>query len=236
MKKLHFIIQAKGGVGKSLLTYLLAQSQKDNPHAFFVDVDSSTQTSTRQLKFLGEKRIESISLLNTDEVLIRDLFVKYLESLAKTPFKEIYFDFGAPESEQFPALISKDIPFQLFMETLDFTAHFHVVVAGGGSYLASVHYLNKIFDAVHQEYPITVWKNITSFKNSYLLTDELQKNCEENGIQLAQFGDFEPNSSLGIQILDYISQGASLESYQTGAKMKMLNELNRHFKSKADGR
>jgi hypothetical protein len=235
MKKLHFIIQAKGGVGKSLLTYLMAQSQKDNPDAFFVDVDGSTQTSTRQLKFLGEKRVESITLLNNDEVLIRDLLIQYLESLSKTPFKEIYFDFGAPESEQFPALISKDLPFKLFLEEMNFTAHFLVVIAGGGSYLASVNYLNKIFEAVNHEYPITVWKNITSFKNSEILTEELQENCDENDLKLAQFGDFEPNTSLGIQILDHISLGSPLEAYKTGARLKMKSELLQHFKPQNNG-
>src|SRR5687768_9776440 len=105
-RKFHFILQAKGGVGKSLHTYLRAMSEADSS-SLFVDVDSSTKTSSRQLLFLGQDRLESVSLIDKRDVLVRDLIVGYLESLVDCPFEQIYMDFGAPESEQFPALISR---------------------------------------------------------------------------------------------------------------------------------
>ena len=57
-KELNFVLQAKGGVGKSLLTYLLGLAKQTQDSTLFVDVDSSTKTSTRQLIFLGETRTE----------------------------------------------------------------------------------------------------------------------------------------------------------------------------------
>jgi hypothetical protein len=92
---------------------------------------------------LGEDRTETLSLLNDKEVLVRDKFIAYLESLVDTPFNDIYFDFGAPESEQLPALIERDLPFKEFLDELDFQAHFHIVVGGGGAYTSSVEYLQK---------------------------------------------------------------------------------------------
>lgn len=49
MKKLSFIVQAKGGVGKSLLVYLIGLSEENNESSFFVDVYASTKTSCKQL-------------------------------------------------------------------------------------------------------------------------------------------------------------------------------------------
>jgi len=51
MKSFYFNIQSKGGSGKSMLTYLQALKHEKNEKAAFVDLDSSTQTSTRQLHF-----------------------------------------------------------------------------------------------------------------------------------------------------------------------------------------
>lgn len=53
MKQFHFILQAKGGVGKSFLVYLLALKHQSQPGTYFVDVDASTQRSSRQLAFLS---------------------------------------------------------------------------------------------------------------------------------------------------------------------------------------
>ncbi len=222
-------LQSKGGVGKSLLTYLLAQTQVENPTVLFVDVDASTNTSMRQLKFLPQNQLEAVSLLDKHEKLVRDQFIDYLESLQSTPFSEVYFDFGTPESEQFPALIKKDIPFKMFMDKLGYDAHFHIVIAGGGAYFASVEYLRKIGLATNNEFEITVWKNITSFENSENLAAELEKNCLSKNQDMAQFGDFEPNSSLGSEILENISLGKSISDFGIGASMKMYQELKENF-------
>jgi cellulose biosynthesis protein BcsQ len=59
MKKIHFIAQAKGGVGKSLLMYLFALKFGHDSSIFFVDLDSSTESSKRQLKFWVHLKVHS---------------------------------------------------------------------------------------------------------------------------------------------------------------------------------
>jgi hypothetical protein len=231
MKQLNFIVQAKGGVGKSLLTYLFGLTKQSDELNLFVDVDSSTKTSTRQLTYLGEDRTETLSLLNEKEVLVRDKFITYLESLTETSFKNIYFDFGAPESEQFPALIERDLPFKEFLDELDFQAHFHIVVGGGGAYTPSVEYLQKMLKALNHQFEITIWQSITTFNNFPILSKELQNNCDKLKIRLCQFGDFDPSSNLGSQILDGIRKGFGINNYQTGARIKLKKELNDNFKN-----
>ena len=229
-RKLNFILCSKGGVGKSMLTFLLALVKENDEHSVFIDLDNSTQTSTKQLKFLGKDRTETVSLLNEKEVLVRDNLVSYLESLVSSPFQEFYFDLGSPESEQFPALLDRDIPFKEFLDELGFEAHFHVVIGGGGAYKASIEYLEKLLKSLHGNFEITVWKNITSFNKFQQLADELKQICHDLAIRFRQFGDFDPSSNLGNQILDGIRLGNRIADYQTGAKLRLKKELNENFK------
>ncbi|MHA4737086.1 P-loop NTPase family protein [Dyadobacter sp. MSC1_007] len=230
MKQLNFILQAKGGVGKSLLTYLLAVAEQNSEKSLFVDLDSSTGTSTRQLRFLGDLRTEAVSLLNEKQVLVRDSLISYLESLAETPFDRIYFDLGAPESEQLPALIERDIPFKDFVDELGCKANFHIVIGGGGMYKSSVDYLQKLLMALQNEFEVTVWQSITTFNNFAQLGEELERNCKALGLRFRKFADFDPGSNLGSHILDGIRKGYSIGEYQTGAKLRLKKELNDHFK------
>lgn len=231
MKQLHFIVQSKGGVGKSMLTYLFGLAKSDdNNQSLFVDVDSSTQTSTRQLKFLGENRMETLSLLNEKEVLVRDNLVTYLESMVHVPFNNIYFDFGAPESEQLPALIERDLPLQEFMEELGLVANFHLVIGGGGAYLSSVQFMQRLLKSLNGNFNVTVWSSITTFSKFPTLAEELKENCDKMRLPLRQFADFDPSSNLGSQILDGIRKGYSLSDYQTGARLRLKKELSENFK------
>lgn len=227
-RKFHFILQAKGGVGKSLHTYLRAVAETESS-SLFVDVDSSTKTSSRQLLFLGQDRLESVSLIDKRDVLVRDLFVGYLESLIDCPFDEVYMDFGAPESEQFPALVSRDLDFKAWCDELGFEVTFHIVMAAGGAYLACAEYLRKMFEVLDGQFEIVAWENIYTFKQYPTLSDELAEKCLVNGIEHRQFGDFDANSLLGIQILDGIRNGYSLDQYRPGARIRLTKELRDHF-------
>lgn len=58
--------------------------------------------------------------------------------LAQKPYEEFFLDFGAPESEQFTSLFSKDYTIEEFKQIadeLDVEFIFNIVVAGGSSYL-----------------------------------------------------------------------------------------------------
>ncbi len=233
MKKrtIQLITSSKGGVGKSLFCYEMAiyKHAKGQKDVLFVDVDNSTQTSTRQLKFLGENQVETISLLDERDVLVRDSLVSYLESLVDSPFQEFILDLGSPESEQIPALIERDIPFAEFMGELGFKAIFNVVIGGGGAYRASVDYLQKLLMALKGEFEVVVWLNITSFSKFPALAEELAKNCTKLGLKLRRFGNFDPSSKLGSLILDGIRKGYALQDYSTGTRLALNNDLIRTF-------
>jgi hypothetical protein len=227
-RRFHFILQAKGGVGKSLYTYLRALTEADSS-SLFVDVDSSTKTSLRQLTFLGEQRLESLSLIDKREVLVRDIFVGYIESLADSPFQEIFMDFGAPESEQFPALIARDLDFKTWCDELGFQAVFHIIMAAGGAYRSCGEYLEKMVAVLNGQFEVIAWENLNTFKQYPSLSAELAARCHYMDIQHRQFGDFDANSLLGIQILDGIRNGYNLAQYGPGARIRLKKELRENF-------
>jgi hypothetical protein len=53
-KKIHFVTQAKGGSGKSVLTFMLAEKYKD---AVLLDLDDATTTTMKQLAYREPVRV-----------------------------------------------------------------------------------------------------------------------------------------------------------------------------------
>src|SRR5664279_5196451 len=150
MKHFQFNVQAKGGSGKSMLTYLQALKNQATPRSYFIDLDSSVRTSLQQLKFLqGKKppRFATIDLLDhRSKIDLQLLFEKLLEE-AQKDYDSYYLDFGAPESDQLPSLFSKDYTIEEFKQIeseLSAQFIFNIVVAGGGAYEGCTGYLQKL--------------------------------------------------------------------------------------------
>jgi CobQ/CobB/MinD/ParA nucleotide binding domain len=226
-KKLQIIASNKGGNGKSLLTALFYQCYEKRDDVLFIDLDNSTKTSTKQLKNLGENRLKTVSLLNENDVLDRNNLILFLENLAEeNQYNEYIADFGSPEAEQLPYLLQNDINFKEFMDAIGIEAHFNIVISSSG-YLSSVQYLDNMRKILKDEFQITVWKNITSFKHLPELAEELKVNCKKMGLELRQFGDFSP-SSLTSQILENIRNGSF--NMGIGSKLRLKKELQDNFK------
>lgn len=225
MKTINIVLQSKGGSGKSTYTALVALKYATDNSVAFIDLDNSTRSSMRQLKHLGENRLEFASLANEKDMLIRDNLVSYLESLVDAPFEQIFFDTSAGISQEFPAFIEHDLPFEEFLGMLNMTPIFHVVIAGGNAYAPCVEYLQNLYRVIENKSSIIVWANITSFNQHPELLDELKKNCSLMDLRFEKFGDFDPQSSLGNQILNNIRLGLPLEEYTPGAKLRMMKDL-----------
>jgi len=222
------VAQAKGGSGKSFFTYCQSLSVPEE-NSLFVDADSSTQTSSRQLKHLGQDRLETISLLDNRDVLVRDTFLGYMESLVESNFEKFYMDLGAPESEQMPALIHRDIPFREFCDELGFEVIFNIIIGGGGAYKASVDYLQKMVSVTDGKFKIIVWANLKTFNQFPDLLAELEGNCKHMNLTFKVFGAFESGTLLGGLIEDGCRKGYSLTDYSPGARIRLKKELKENF-------
>lgn len=236
MKKFLFNAQAKGGTGKSMLTYLMALKNETNERSYFIDLDSSVKTSAHQLKFLQGKqppRFAIMNLLDIRDKIDRQLLFENLLELSKKEYDEFYFDFGAPESDQLPSLFSKDYnieEFRQIQDELNAKFVFNVIVAGGGAYEASTKYLQKLVDLISGAFEVNIYINQASFANHQHLIDELKyyasvRKNKINSVNL--FGDFDITTAPHKNILNLIEQGKGIESYVFVEKIKIQKELSK---------
>jgi hypothetical protein len=236
MKKFYFNIQAKGGAGKSMLTYLQALHEQGNHRSYFVDFDSSIKSSHQQLKFLQGKtppRFAMMSLLDINERLDRQLLFENLFELSQKDYDNFYLDFGAPESDQLPALFSKDYTTQEFKQVADelnAAFIFNIVIAGGSSYEPCTDYLQRVVTLINGTFEVNMYVNQTTFAGSPELIGELKAfgNVQGNNIQsVKQFGGFDVTTAPHKSILQKIREGKGMEAYAFIEKIKIQKEISK---------
>lgn len=84
LKKIQFITQAKGGSGKSVLTFMLAEKYKD---AVLLDLDDATTTTMKQLAYREPVRVSFLD--PTTKRIDRGAFNGLFESIAESD-RELY--------------------------------------------------------------------------------------------------------------------------------------------------
>jgi hypothetical protein len=236
MQQFQFNIQAKGGAGKSMLTYLQALKQQGNDRSYFVDFDSSVKSSCQQLKFLQGKtpsRFATMSLLDQREKLDRQLLFENLYELSQKDYDCFYLDFGAPESDQLPSLFSKDYTigeFKAVQDELNAQFIFNIVIAGGSAYEPCTYYLQKTTSLISGLFETNVYINESTFAGTPQLIRELTAfgTAEANHVKaIKSYGDFDITTSPHRSILQKISEGKGLEAFQFVEKIKMQKELSK---------
>jgi energy-coupling factor transporter ATP-binding protein EcfA2 len=233
MKKqqINLVISNKGGCGKSTLFYLFALANKHNQNALFVDCDFQTETSTRQVApFLEPSQFQTLKLVDERNVLQRDKIIGFWESLIDTPSIESFMDFGSAESEGLLHLIEDDLPFVEFANAVNQEFVFNVVVAGGAAYKACVNYLVKLHSILKSRFKIVAYANLTSFSQFPELHKELHNNIKKmSNTEIVDWGDIQPSTFIGTQILDNIRRGGDLSNLSIGPKLKLIRELKTNF-------
>jgi hypothetical protein len=231
MKQKIFITASnKGGCGKSTKFYLTCLANK-HKNSLFVDCDFQTETSKRQVApFLKSSQFQSLKLTDERNVLQRDKIIEFWTILAETPDVECYMDFGSAESEGLLHLIEDDIPFDELASALHQEFTFCVVVAGGAAYKACVNYLIKLHSILKSKFKIVVYANLTSFSQFPELHKELHHNVKKmSNTEIVDWGDIQPSTFIGTQILDNIRRGGDLSNLSIGPKLKLIRELKTNF-------
>lgn len=150
MKKVHLILQSKGGCGKSLLTWFLANYYADKEEVYFMDVDESTKTSSSRLEgILSPERVSFFPILNEQKRLERELFLAMFERISRLKANLLFLDFGAPESEEFKKLLEFEISAESLVEELrelGIELVLFVVVAGRDAFTSSIRFYEALLE------------------------------------------------------------------------------------------
>ena len=155
-KKIHFITQAKGGAGKSVLTFILAEKYKD---AILLDLDDATTTTMKQLAYRQPVRVSFLDPVT--KRIDRGAFNGLFESVIAAGKELFIADLGASVAEQLPKYLSMN-GIELITDVLkacDIQLQINCVVGGGNIFKATMEYLVELVDATNGALEIIVAHN-----------------------------------------------------------------------------
>lgn len=155
-KKIYFITQAKGGSGKSVLTFMLAEKYKN---AVLLDLDDATTTTMKQLAYRDPIKV---SFLDPETKRIdRGAFNGLFESIVEAKEELFIADLGASVAEQLPKYLSMN-GVEMISEILNannIQLQVICIVGGGNIFKATMEYLVELMTATNGALQITVAHN-----------------------------------------------------------------------------
>lgn len=155
-KKIQFITQAKGGSGKSVLMFMLAEKYKE---AVLLDLDDATTTTMKQLAYRKPVKVSFLDpeTKRIDRGAFNDLFESVIEAK-----KELFIaDLGASVAEQLPKYLSIN-GIEVVTEILkanNIQLQIICVVGGGNIFKATMEYLVELVEATNGTLEIIVAHN-----------------------------------------------------------------------------
>lgn len=154
MAKAHFTLQGKGGVGKSLISSLIAQhlAEKNAP---LICVDTDPVNST----FSGYKAFEvkRIELLK-DGSIDPSAFDNLMQLIIDNPESEIVIDNGASSFIPLSHYLVENEAIEL-LQGMGHEIVIHPVITGGQAMMDTLTGFNSLADQFPEEAQIIVWLN-----------------------------------------------------------------------------
>jgi len=151
-RSIHFVLQAKGGIGKSFISALLAQFlTRDGtpPICFDIDQENTTFAHYAALK------VEHLSLINADRVIEPRKFDQLMESLLSGT-DNCVIDTGANTFSNFLAYLVEADAFDMLAEA-GYTPVVHTIVGGADTLLDTANGFNSIMGM--GKAPVVLWMN-----------------------------------------------------------------------------
>lgn len=154
MATINFVLQGKGGVGKSLVATLLTQHYREREIATICfDTDPVNKTFTSYKAF----NVRTIDILNDGIINVQE-FDNLVETLIEAPEDTaVIIDNGASTFLPLCAYLNENdiVP---FLENLGHRVMFHSVVTGGQALIDTMNGL-KALCVNFPDTPVTVWLN-----------------------------------------------------------------------------
>lgn len=230
-KQIHFVIQGKGGCGKSLLALILGMYFKihKRKECDFYDIDQVNTTFT-QYENLEVQHLRITEADNINEInprLLDDVVQKIIDSKAEV----VVVDTG---SNTFLNLLNYLVQNQIFdiFYGMDFPVYIHTVIVGSGDYNDTLNGAKAIIENL--SIPVIVWINeyfgpaIEKLKNSDLNSD----NYEHKESILAYMLLTKPNEKLlGQDLVLMITNRMTLLDVESSDQFSFVSRIRikKHF-------
>ena len=209
MKKLIFITQAKGGCGKSVLSWLHAQRF---PEAVYLDMDDATTTTMKQLKYLNPHQV---TFLNATKTIDRGLFNDFLEYIAGHEKDTFICDLGASISEQLPHYINdfSAAALKSALDSLQLDLTIYCVIGGQNIFVACMDYLQALAEACSNQIKIRIAIN-DHFPLSDIQQEEFNSFCKALKLKDAFHFNLsrDKNAATQQRVNDILKSGTGLQN------------------------
>jgi hypothetical protein len=221
MKKLIFITQSKGGAGKSILSFLLAEKYRE---ATILDMDDATKTTSLQLAY---RKPLQITFLNSNNVIDMGLFNAFLEQISSAKSELIICDLGASISEQLPFYLSDVNTFlPMGLEELGISLELFSVVGGANIFTQTMTYMEMLVKAADLQFTIKVLKN-----EFYDFTQEqsttLVNYSDTHKLPVVPFNvSKDKNESTQNRIKEVLKSGKGIANASVFSRMYFQNAIN----------
>ena len=225
-KKIYFITQAKGGAGKSVLAFMLAEKYKE---AVILDLDDATTTTIKQLAY--RKPIKISFLDPATKRIDRGAFNGLFESVIAANKELFIADLGASVAEQLPKYFTMN-GVDVIMEVIhasNIQLQIVCVVGGGNIFKATMEHLDELVLSANGHLDITVAHN-----GFYPCSEEQQATLNdyinEKGLALINFDLVKDKGEIAMRTVENVLKNGrgvtGLSSFTSIYFKKPIEELN----------
>lgn len=225
-KKIHFITQAKGGSGKSVLAFMLAEKYRE---AVILDLDDATTTTMKQLAYRNPVKVSFLD--PTTKRIDRGAFNGLFESVIEADRELFIADLGASVAEQLPKYFSMNGT-DTIMDILgqsDIQLQLVCVVGGGNIFKATMEYLVELVDSTNGHIEITVALN-GFYPCSQEQKAALLDYVEDNNLTLINFDLVKDKGETALRTVENVLKDgngvAGLSPFTSIYFKKPIQELN----------
>lgn len=229
MKNVTIINQNKGGVGKSFMTAIILEKEKQAGSNFvIIDIDSGNRSTFKRFSENENYSdyVSEFSLLKGDSI-DKGLFNEFFERISSSKKDVFYLDLGGNESREILSLF-KTIGVENvteFFKATEIDVQFLTVVKVGDR--DCLDHLNNVTNTLGKNIKHICMANSNSFENeSVEQYKALENYCKKSGITLKNFGKC-PAGHIENTISDYVRSGftSSLGMFK-GIWVGMVENLN----------
>ena len=152
----HFVLQGKGGVGKSFVAFLLAQYIRDQEKlAGCFDIDQENATFAQY----GSLSVQKVKVMDDSRIIDQRQFDGLISSiLEKAVEQDVIVDSGANTFSPLLAYLLENDILSLLAET-DIQAIVHTVVGGGDLFDDTKNALDSMVSTLPPTVKLVIWEN-----------------------------------------------------------------------------
>ncbi|HMJ69750.1 MAG TPA: hypothetical protein VK508_12690 [Cyclobacteriaceae bacterium] len=204
-KKIVLITQAKGGSGKSVLAFMLAEKYQQ---AAILGLDDATTTSMKQLAY---RKPVKVSFLDAATKRIdRGAFNSLFESVAASSKELFIADLGASVAEQLPKYLSLNGIEKVagILQKNEIDLQLICVVGGGNIFRATMEYLMELTESVNSKIEIVAATN-GFFPFSPDQARNLDEYAKASGLTVKRFDLIHDKGEMAMQTVENVMNGGN---------------------------